>query len=463
MDIGRVPDSQYEDYLKRTERENQEWQREAEDEEEEDELGELREEAEETYWSDDRYDDELLSQISQRVVREAESARERRNNLSIELADAIQKIKSNRYFEDRKRKPPVISIISWFEQERLQSNRAFRTTFRLGKCAFHHLVSKIETHLVFHNKSNFQQTAVEHQLAVFLRRIGSKGMGGSHWDLALGVGVGEGTISLFCERVLTAILTLGMEFITWPTRTERSSHYKRVCDASLGVFPGVVGFVDGTFVILDSAPLKDWYSYYNRKSTYGLNAMVVCDDHRTITYLRIGDTSAVHDARVFEQSQLSLHPTGFFNKNEYLLGDTAYTTNDHMITPFKQPRAKGSNEQMFNATLSARHVVIENTFGLLKARFPGITHISIKIRDQSTHKRVVNYFEVACIIHNFLLQEETEDDWEDPEDLEHARRHQNMIEQISKEREQARGEKNQRRKDDDLRESLFLHMVRNIA
>jgi len=34
-----------------------------------------------------------------------------------------------------------------------------------------------------------------------------------------------------------------------------------------------------------------------------------------------------------------------------------------------------------------------------------------------------------------------------------------MVEQISKEREQARKEKNQRRKDDDLWESSFLHMV----
>ncbi|PWW75937.1 hypothetical protein C7212DRAFT_193929, partial [Tuber magnatum] len=109
--------------------------------------------------------------------------------------------------------------------------------------------------------------------------IGSKGIGGSHWDLALGVGVGEGTISFFFfEQVLIALLALSKEFICWPLEKERNRHSKHVCEASLEVFQGVVGFVDGTFIILDLAPLMDWYSYYNLKSTYGINAIGVCND-----------------------------------------------------------------------------------------------------------------------------------------------------------------------------------------
>ncbi|PUU83796.1 hypothetical protein B9Z19DRAFT_1060723 [Tuber borchii] len=204
-----------------------------------------------------------------------------------------------------------------------------------------------------------EQTSVEHQLAVFVRRIGSQGMGGSYWDLALEVGIGEGTISLYCDRVLLALLALKSELIIWPSVEERRAHSKCICDASLGVFPGVIGFVDGIFIILNLAPLTDWYSYYNRKSTYGLNAMV--------------------------------------------------------------PRAKAPEEQIFNATLSSQRVVIENMFGLLKARFPGITNVSIRIRNQVTHKRVVNYFEAT-------FEEEEEERREVPEDIEYAQRHQMMVE-----------------------------------
>ena len=64
---------------------------------------------------------------------------------------------------------------------------------------------------------------------------------------------------------------------------------------------------------------------------------------------------------------------------------------------------------MFNATLSAQRVAIENTFSLLKARFPGITNVSIRIRNEVTHRRVVNYFEAACILHNFLVEVEGEE------------------------------------------------------
>ena len=151
-----------------------------------------------------------------------------------------------------------------------------------------------------------------------------------------------------------------------------------------------------------------------------------------------------------------------FSTSEYLLGDSAYTTNDFMVTAFKQPRAKSPHEQMFNANLSAQRVVIENTFGLLKARFPGITNVSIRIRNQVTHKRVVDYFEAACILHNVLVDEEGEERWEVPEDIEYARRHQMTVDQILPELEQQRRERRTKRKDDNLRESFFAHMISNI-
>jgi hypothetical protein len=73
-----------------------------------------------------------------------------------------------------------------------------------------------------------------------------------------------------------------------------------------------VGSVDGTFITLRCSSLTDWYTYFNRKFTYALNAMVVCDDKRRIINIRVNDTSTVHDARVFEISEPSKVPEEFF-------------------------------------------------------------------------------------------------------------------------------------------------------
>lgn len=133
----------------------------------------------------------------------------------------------------------------------------------------------------------------------------------------------------------------------------------------------------------------------NRMGSYALNAMVVCNDLGRILYTRVGDTSAVHDARVFESSQLSQHPENFLATNEFLIGDSAYTNTDNLVTPFKKPIANDPQHRLFNATLSSRRIAIEHVFGQLKARFPAITSVPIRITGIESHKRVVDWFESA--------------------------------------------------------------------
>jgi hypothetical protein len=233
---------------------------------------------------------------------------------------------------------------------------------------------------------------------------------------------------------------------------------QRIGAAPRGVFPGCIGFVDGTFITLQYSPLEDWYFYFNRKSSYALNAMVVCTDQRRIIYMRVGDTSAVHDARVFEKSRLSAHPEAYFGPGEYLIGDSAYPANDYMITPYKKPRSAEPACRQFNPTLSSRRIAIEHLFGLIKARFPSVTAVGTRIVDGASHRRVVNWFEAACIIHNFLLTED-ELEWDEFEDLDMVGAHQ----QEGEEEQEAEGADcgQGRGKKDQLRESLLEWMIKH--
>lgn len=367
-------------------------------------------------------------------------------------------IESIRYLDSRRKDySKNTTIAEWFAQPMLQEPRTFRLFLRMTRTSFDHLLTKIENHPVFLNESTCPQTPVRYQLATFLHYLGAGNC--SHGQLALPLGLGEGTITLFCRRVLTAILSMKSTFIRWPSERERRTTAARICNASNGIFANCVGFVDGTYIILRYAPLTDWYYYFNRKSSYGLNAMVVCDDRRRILYTRAGETSAVHDARVFENSRIGGAPHEFFSDKEYLLGDSAYTCNDFMITPFKKPRARNQNERRFNATLSSRRIAVEHVFGILKARFPAVTRIGVRITGTETHKLVVDWFEAACILHNFLLDEKEEPEWDDEADLAMANEHQREVDMA---REVAHEEAEMRNEDvrrDVYRESILKVFV----
>jgi hypothetical protein len=200
---------------------------------------------------------------------------------------------------------------------------------------------------------------------------------------------------------------------------------QRIFAASMETFSGCVGFVGGTFITLSYAPLEDWGFYHNRESSYALNALLVCNDQRRITYLRVGDTSSVPDARVLASSQLHLIPDRFFDEGEYLIGDSAYTLTDYMVAPFKKP-VPSRYHNAFNATLSSQRIVIEDVFGLIKARFPSVTNVTIRIEGVESHRAIVHWFETACVIHNFLL--DTDDgEWDNDDDRALADIHQEKV------------------------------------
>ncbi|PKY63331.1 hypothetical protein RhiirA4_334989, partial [Rhizophagus irregularis] len=70
---------------------------------------------------------------------------------------------------------------------------------------FQKLVLTLSTHQIFHNNSCHLQAPVEFQLAIFLRRIGSKE---NIFEICSRFGIAEGTVYLYCKRVMIAILSL---------------------------------------------------------------------------------------------------------------------------------------------------------------------------------------------------------------------------------------------------------------
>ena len=82
---------------------------------------------------------------------------------------------------------------------------------------FYNLSSLIKTHPIFNTNSTKQQADVSLQLAVFLRRLTVSDI----FTICALFGVAEGTVILYTQRVLEAILSFKLHFVKWPNDEER--------------------------------------------------------------------------------------------------------------------------------------------------------------------------------------------------------------------------------------------------
>ena len=90
----------------------------------------------------------------------------------------------------------------------------FKRIMRMDSQSFQSFIKKIETHSIFQSSGNKQQAPVELQLAIFLHRIGSKD---EIFSICSRFGISEGTVYLYCKRVMLAMLSLKDSLVIWLT------------------------------------------------------------------------------------------------------------------------------------------------------------------------------------------------------------------------------------------------------
>src|SRR2546429_1396855 len=94
----------------------------------------------------------------------------------------------------------------------------FKKILRMFPENFKSLVSLIKNHSIFQSNNSKKQAPVELQLAVFIRRLGSRN---DIFSICSNYGIAEGTVILFCKRVMKAIISYKTSYVKWPTRQAR--------------------------------------------------------------------------------------------------------------------------------------------------------------------------------------------------------------------------------------------------
>lgn len=79
---------------------------------------------------------------------------------------------------------------------------------------------------------------------------------------------------------------------------------------------------------------------------------------------------------------MKINSSSFFSEGEYLLGDSAFSSESNLVPAFKAfPNIPLSqNKSNFNLKLAQARICAEHTIGLLKNRFPILKCMNVKIK-----------------------------------------------------------------------------------
>ncbi|PVF91299.1 hypothetical protein CPB86DRAFT_719681 [Serendipita vermifera] len=152
----------------------------------------------------------------------------------------------------------------------------FRGQLRINPEVFDALVSVLEAHPIFHNRSNNEQMPVQEQLTITLYRLGHDGNSSNVTDVGLWSGKGHGTIDLVTRRVLIAMTDKAFRDMTLypPTEAEKEHSRQWVEDVTCPAWRGGWCGVDGSCVPLFGRPAHFGNTWYDRKSRYSTNVQV---------------------------------------------------------------------------------------------------------------------------------------------------------------------------------------------
>ena len=251
-----------------------------------------------------------------------------------------------------------------------------------------------------------KQIASQYQLLVLLAFLRTEGDGMSNQHGRTNFYVAYGSISHYKERAAKAILrNLFDRYVHWPSAAERVEIAKRFY-YDYGI-PNLVGVADGTLFPLAFKPRRDDYQdFHGRKFLYSLSTLIVNDDRRRVRYFLAGWAGTAHDERVFTNSMLCRHHEEYFDHNQFILGDSAYSPRDFVIPAFKKPNGGDMprDYENFNTTIAKPRVSSEHTIGMLKGRFPFLRSIRMQLGEgQTDMRKIVRMISVCVTLHNVLI------------------------------------------------------------
>lgn len=291
------------------------------------------------------------------------------------------------------------------------SEKDFKQRFRLPRSVFYDVLERIETHPVFHAPANVgcRKISVEKQLACFLMRVGGvEAVAKIRSELA----ISESSVSIFTRRVATAIINRLGCYVGMPRNgSKRKADVKKIFENRDIALKGAVGIIDCTSIpiVVPTRDRKDGnaYVYHNRKcqASLSVQAITTCEDCPRFLSIFGACPGSYYDTRIFYESSVYKNLGKFLEPDEFLMGDCGYFIKPWMMrgwsnSELKEDNPRNIHRRSFNRLYSSVRISIERAFGILKARFQGLSK-KIWFRRLEDYQSCIH----ACaILHNICAE-----------------------------------------------------------
>ena len=212
-------------------------------------------------------------------------------------------------------------------------------------------------------------------------------------------GVHQSTVCRVIKEVALAVNEHFHQFVNFPNENEKDLIAKQFLGRD--GLPGTYGIIDGSHIPIKRPPSGNVPAperFFNRKSRYSINMMLVCDHTYKIRYFSARYPGSVHDARIFNESSLKQNMLHQFDpeRPRFILGDEAFPCSNVLLTPINRRRADTAAKQTFNRLVRKARWKVESCFGVMKSRF------RVLLSEQRTSLKVTRLVVKAVVIlHNF--------------------------------------------------------------
>ncbi|XP_066925582.1 putative nuclease HARBI1 [Clytia hemisphaerica] len=292
-----------------------------------------------------------------------------------------------------------VSILA--NEMRMSNTQSYFNFFRMSPGRMDHLLSIVGP-LIKKKDTNFRKAIPAAERLMLLIRI----------SLTYLFRMGPKSVSRILSETSEALVSVLMDsYVTVPSHQDQ---WRKIASdfECLWQFPRVLGAIDGKHVMIE-APPNSGSLHHNFKGFFSIVLMAICDAKYNFTFVDVGQYGSNNDSGILLYSKIldtfenntqnvpgrEMVPGTEMDIPYFLLDDEIFPLKEWLMLPF--PGRLGEKEHVYNYRHSRARRVIENAFGILRARWR-IFSRPIKASTDNTERFVLS----AICLHNYLRQTE---------------------------------------------------------